>query len=349
MALKDFLRSQAYDSRLARLLTARAARLGTPVFMFHHTLPPGSECFDAGMDTTSTLFDNLIAWLKQRFHIVSLTAIAEMVSDGKVAPDVCALTIDDGWRDTYEHAFPILRRHAVPATIFLPFDYIGTDRQFWQDAYWDLYRQLEAGNGWRELNDAAEAQFPWWPRLTWQQTFSGVLERLFERPMSDAEELIRWASATFGLRSRLRTPAFMSWDQVREMRDHGFSFGSHTNSHVHLTRVSRDAAREEIRSSKERLEAALGGIVDTFCYPAGRHDPVLAELVRQAGYRVAVTDQPRLVTRRDSLWMLPRVGVSSLTLSSHHSFHENAITLQLARAGVRARLRPAAAALQNWK
>ncbi|MCU1282077.1 MAG: polysaccharide deacetylase [bacterium] len=339
MALKDFLRSQAYDSPLARFLTARASRFGAPVFMLHHTLPAGSECYDEGMDTEAQLFERFVVWLDEQFRIVPLTALAEMHAAGESLDGVCAITIDDGWRDTYEQTFPILRSHGVAATVFLPLDYIGTDRQFWTDALWDVHRQLAEKSAWRELNRAAEAQYPGWPRVARQQTLAGILERVAHRPMAEAHELIRWASTRFGLSSRLRSPAFMTWEQVREMRDCGFTFGSHTNSHVLLTRVSSDEARQEITSSKQRLEELLDTTVSTFCYPSGDHDANVAEIVRQAGYRVAVTVEPRLVTRRDSLWTLPRVGISSLSLRSRDAFNPNAIRFQLARAGVRARLR----------
>jgi peptidoglycan/xylan/chitin deacetylase (PgdA/CDA1 family) len=122
------------------------------------------------------------------------------------------------------------------------------------------------------------------------------------------------------------------------MRAAGFSFGSHTNSHLLLTRVSPDEARDEIVSSKRRLEEILGAPAETFCYPAGRHDAAIADAVRDAGYRAAVTDRPRLITRRDSLWTLPRVGVSSLSLRGQAGFSANAINFQLARCAVRAQL-----------
>jgi peptidoglycan/xylan/chitin deacetylase (PgdA/CDA1 family) len=337
--IKEFLRSQAYDSRLARLLTTRASRLGAPVFMFHHTLPGGSTCFDAGMDTEPALFEGLIVWLKERFNVVSVATIAARLAAHESIDGLCALTIDDGWRDTYAHAFPILRRHGVAASVYVPLDYIGTERQFWQDAFWDLHRQLEEQRTWAEFNRAASSKHSWWPRVPRRQTFAATFERIAERPIDEAHALIRWGANQFGVSSQLSTPAFMTWDQVREMRDHGITFGSHTNSHALLTRLPAERAHAEVTSSKKRLEEMLGSTVSEFCYPSGDHDGRVAEWVRQAGYAAAVTVEPRLVTRRDSAWTIPRVGISSSSLRSHGIFSPSAIEFQLARAGLRARLR----------
>jgi peptidoglycan/xylan/chitin deacetylase (PgdA/CDA1 family) len=131
----------------------------------------------------------------------------------------------------------------------------------------------------------------------------------------------------------------MTWDQVLEMHAAGIHFGSHTNSHVLLTQVPLEEAREEIVSSKNKLQAILGAPVTSLCYPAGMYNAQLARVTEQAGYLAAVTDEPRLAVRRDSRWALPRVGVSSMTLLHGDSFSPNALELQMARAGVRARLR----------
>ena len=339
MKLKPFLRSRAFNSRLGALFSARASKLGAPIFMFHRTLPKGAESFDEGMDTEVSLFESFVVWLKNHFRVVSLPVLADLAESGARLDAVCSITIDDGWVDTYEHTMPILQRHGLSATIFLPTDYIGTHRRFWQDALWHHIKELSKGDVGRDFHKAARARYPFWPSHR-EPKFSQVLAVLSTRAITEAEEVVDWIAIQCGSVAQT-SPVFMNWDQVRKMQACGMLFGSHTNSHPLLTKVSIDQAVEEIESSKERLEAILGRPVDTFCYPAGAFNARLADVARAVGYRVAVTDQPRLVTRQDSRWTLPRVGVSSLTLREGNGFSANALQLQLARAGVRAYLHSA--------
>jgi peptidoglycan/xylan/chitin deacetylase (PgdA/CDA1 family) len=339
VGLKQGLRSQLLSSRLTERITAKASRLGAPIFMLHHTLPKGSPCFDAGMDTEAGLFDQLLGWIKNRFQVLSLDALAETIQSSPRRDDVCAITLDDGWWDTYEFAFPLLRKHGLSATVFVPLDYIGSKKQLWQDSLWDVYRQLGV-NGVVHLRKAARERYPWWPADDRMATSAGAVLALADRPLAELDALVDWARATFGLSSGLRSPGFMTWEQVQEMHSAGIHFGSHTNSHALLTQVPLDEAREEIVSSKARLETMLGTQVTSLCYPGGMYNAELARVAEQAGYLAAVTDEPRLVVGGDLRWALPRVGVSSMTLLDGDSFSPNALELQMARAGVRARLRP---------
>jgi peptidoglycan/xylan/chitin deacetylase (PgdA/CDA1 family) len=79
----------------------------------------------------------------------------------------------------------------------------------------------------------------------------------------------------------------MSRGQWRELAGLGMTLGSHTRTHPDLTRVSDEAAREEIAGSKADLERALGVTVDFLAYPGGAFNNRIAALAREAGYRAA--------------------------------------------------------------
>lgn len=79
----------------------------------------------------------------------------------------------------------------------------------------------------------------------------------------------------------------MNDEQVRAWLALGHEIGSHSVSHPRLTRLSRDAQRDELRASKQQLEDRFGVAVRHFCYPYGDFDAALANLVREAGYDTA--------------------------------------------------------------
>jgi peptidoglycan/xylan/chitin deacetylase (PgdA/CDA1 family) len=76
----------------------------------------------------------------------------------------------------------------------------------------------------------------------------------------------------------------MSLSQIREWISEGHQIGSHTLTHPYLTRISYSQAREEIISSKKKLEDLFNVPIEHFCYPYGDFEPSIQELVKEAGY-----------------------------------------------------------------
>ncbi|MGH8279758.1 MAG: polysaccharide deacetylase family protein [Gammaproteobacteria bacterium] len=91
-------------------------------------------------------------------------------------------------------------------------------------------------------------------------------------------------------------PDYMTWDELRDMGNHGANFGNHTVNHAHLTFRQKgesdeawaDRVRRDILGAQARLHAELGPHTNTspklFAYPYGEFDKDLAELVNGLGY-----------------------------------------------------------------
>lgn len=84
---------------------------------------------------------------------------------------------------------------------------------------------------------------------------------------------------------------YMSWAQMREMQQHGASFGNHSRSHAHLIRRLpgedepqwRQRVGEDIRAAQRRLEDELSEVIEVIAYPYGEYDLALAQLVESLG------------------------------------------------------------------
>lgn len=105
----------------------------------------------------------------------------------------------------------------------------------------------------------------------------------------------------------------LTWAQVREMRDGGMEFGSHTWSHPNLTQLDDEVVGRELVTSREAIEAQLGEAVDALAYPFGkpkRHvtDSTIA-LAAGAGYALGVIVLPRGVRSVDSPLRIPRFTI----------------------------------------
>jgi len=98
------------------------------VLMYHRVLSDARPDVDPGMYVTSTAFERHLRLLKSRYELVTIDAFGEwMAGRQQYARPPCAITFDDGWRDNYDVAFPLLRRYEAPATVFLVTGWIGRD------------------------------------------------------------------------------------------------------------------------------------------------------------------------------------------------------------------------------
>ena len=81
----------------------------------------------------------------------------------------------------------------------------------------------------------------------------------------------------------------MDESQVREWLAAGHQIGAHTCTHPRLSQLSEAQAKEEISASRKKLEDRFGVLIEHFAYPYGDYNPATIELVREAGFKTAVT------------------------------------------------------------
>jgi len=100
----------------------------------------------------------------------------------------------------------------------------------------------------------------------------------------------------------------LSWEEIREMKKNGISFGSHTCSHSFLTRIPDDQAEWEIKESKKRIEEEVEIKVNSFCYPSGDFNEKIKQMVISSQYRVACAEVLPLQEKQDLL-CLERIAI----------------------------------------
>jgi len=103
----------------------------------------------------------------------------------------------------------------------------------------------------------------------------------------------------------------LSWEQVAELAMQGFSFGAHSVSHPVLTRLPVVEAQQEIMQCKSQIEEHVGQPVEFFCYPYGRWNPAVRNMVNQR-YKGACTTIARAISSGSDLFALPRADVHYL-------------------------------------
>lgn len=115
----------------------------------------------------------------------------------------------------------------------------------------------------------------------------------------------------FLISDKVGTPGFLTWDQVKEMEKYNFIDGAHTRHHAYLPRLSLIQAQDEIAGSKKVIEDHLGHSIDDFCYPSGGFTGEVKRLVKEAGYRAAVTTNRGKERLNVDLYELKRIHMNN--------------------------------------
>ena len=266
------------------------------ILMYHRVLPSdrANPRVQPGMYVDPETFEMHIRYLKQYFQVVSFSekfSTAQTAKNYQSILPACILTFDDGWRDFYEFAYPVLKKNQVPATVFLPTGYVGTNDWFWTDRLaWLLTNAITPARPEKPGNPLLE-------RIAGiQGAFEGRLEAAIQmlknRNDQEIEEVIAALKDRVDIGTTPNQRVFLNWEEVREMRGSGLvSFGSHTHNHRILVHLKEEEVREELVRSKETLiqEGAVDFSFIPFCYPNGNTNQRIACMVRDAGYHAAVS------------------------------------------------------------
>jgi peptidoglycan/xylan/chitin deacetylase (PgdA/CDA1 family) len=279
------------------------------VIMYHRVLPadhPDRATEQPGMYVSPETLAMHLETLKRHFTLVHLDDWLGLAQSDQALPrNACAVTFDDGWRDNYQYAFPILRRAGAPATIYLVSDLVGTRYSFWPNTLARVLASQDAGvrqslPAWLRdmLPGSGEALSP--------EEIDLVIARCKSR--SDVEMLE--VLAAFELPAEGDARDLMSWQEILEMQASGLiRFGSHTRRHSRVSKIE-DAGvlRDEVLGSAQVLAERLGGPPVTFCYPNGDTSAPAVQLVRNS-YRGAVTTARGWNGPATDRHLLNRVGV----------------------------------------
>ena len=102
----------------------------------------------------------------------------------------------------------------------------------------------------------------------------------------------------------------MSWANALEMANSGIDFGGHTSTHVKLTDIGLNEAKQEIAGCKKTIEHHLGREIDVFAYPYGLYSDDIIQSVAQAGFKMACSTRPGFNSKVMDKLLLRRIEVS---------------------------------------
>jgi peptidoglycan/xylan/chitin deacetylase (PgdA/CDA1 family) len=278
MALKTSLINtvcQLGGFRIARLLTQNLPR----VLMYHRFCEK-----PAGNRVSMALFEQQIIELKNNFNVQPLSLLCDYIRQGKSPPPhSIALTIDDGYDDFYLYAFPVLKKHGMPATLYVTADFIDRKLWLWPDRVAYILKSTTSADLTYTRQDTTREFLPLSTEAERSQAWSVLNLHCLSIGHEERQLFIHTLAQQLAVTVSPEPAsdyAPMSWSAVRELSENGIEIGAHSCTHPVLSNLGRDRLWEEIHGSRKRIEQFVSRPVTAFCYPNGQREDY-NELVKQ--------------------------------------------------------------------
>lgn len=305
-----------YYSGLHRLLAPFAEGIGL-IFMLHQVSPLSQGGFapNRGLMVTPEYLDAVLHDVKQAgLDIVSLDEAHARILSGHSSNRFACFTLDDGYRDNLEYAYPVFLKHKTPFTIYVPSDFPDGKGALW----WFALEQAIAAN----------SEIPWTtnsgtlclPAGTDEEktsAFERIYHQLRNLNADEQRDAVSRLCNSCGVDMEAQCrELIMNWDEIRTLAsDPLVTIGAHTITHPALAKLSKARALDEMKRGADRVKEELGFWPDHFSYPYGDPDsagPREFRIAAELGFKTAVTTRKGVVFREhgEHLSALPRVSLN---------------------------------------
>jgi len=287
------------------------------VIYWHNILPRSLGVWDDTLPRITTeSFERQISWISRHFTPFTLPDILDPQATFDSSKRHLAITFDDGFLGVKNHALPILEKYSWTGTVFVLNS--STRSTLMHAERLEIFFRLtgvESFGGFPLTDDSEKA-------AAYRRT------KVQMQPMNPPERTAFCQKVAMDLKVNESEMDFFAGQHPEiygklETRDYetleraGWTIGSHTSNHPHLTQMELIEVRSEIgvASSCCRPESPR-----LFAYPYGDSDPQIAREVESAGYDAAFTTDPRLIRTDDDRFLLPRMSFGQLWSRAEKKF-----------------------------
>lgn len=122
-----------------------------------HRVTDEIDGVNKALTVKTEMFDEMMRFFKESYNVISLSQLVKGIEEEKSFKDkTMVITFDDGYKDNYLNAAPILRKYNLPACFFVTTGYINTDKTF----PWDEKRGLKIPNmSWDDVKELLNRGF----------------------------------------------------------------------------------------------------------------------------------------------------------------------------------------------
>lgn len=236
---------------------------------------------------------------KKGYTFISLDELYEILTKRKKAPKLLVLTFDDGYKDNYEIAYPLLKSKNVPFAIYITTSFLDRSAVLW----WYIIEDIILKNDYIELSDGERYSCKNFQEK--EITFLKIREKIIINGNIDIIETLKKLFSKYdidwiSINKMICEKLYLSIEDVKKLsQDTLVTIGSHTKNHYPLSRLPKDKVYEEITVANRELEQLIHKKIEHFAYPFGSHIEVGERefnIVKEIGFKTATT------TRRGTIY-----------------------------------------------
>lgn len=256
-------------------------------------------------------FEQSLQYLVKNYTILALNDFLDWKLRRKkdLPKNSVIITFDDGYKNMYTTAYPILKKYKVPATIFLPTEYIDKKKVAWYDlvtyciAHTTLKKITFLGKEYSLTSESKKKEAIFELKVKVKDLFpldrQRALKELILRTKVDPKKC---TDENF---------LFLTWQECKEMEKGSISFEPHSVTHPVLTELSKQEILKEMTESKRCIEKHLKKKCRAFAYPFGEYDITTLNALRKVGYDAGLTTQYGKNTQQTNTIELQRIALSN--------------------------------------
>ena len=248
-------------------------------------------------------FDRQMKWVKNFFNVLDLADAVAMLAANNLPERALCITFDDGYKDNYQNAFPVLKKHGLAATFFIATGFLDNGIM-WNDTVIESLRNT--GKEELDLRDYGLSCFN--INNSKPESLDKIINELKYLSFDERKKLV---SELPDLLSVSKPDGLMMTEkEVKELFQGGMGIGGHTVNHPILNKINAQQAMQELKSGKQTLEKIINERITLFAYPNGKPEQDYqrehVDMVRQAGFDAAVTTAWGVATKESDFYQLPR-------------------------------------------
>ena len=278
------------------LLDSPLSRHHLTVLTYHRVNDPNAPDFryaQYNVSATPEQFSQQMEYVAEHYNVIGLQTLVDHVCNHQPLPDRALLiTFDDGYKDNFTEAYPILKRHHFPAVIFLATGFLNTSAVPWWDQCAYYFRHTSKKHATLPLIGEQSLETP----LAMEAAHETFIYAIKAVPEDQKQAALAQLPAALDLEAVAHDEQlFLNWDEVRELVANGIDCQAHTVTHPILSRTDAKDVQYQLSAARADIEQQTGKAVTAFAYPNGTPADYTAstlQLLRETGYQVAFTLVP---------------------------------------------------------